>query len=60
MHLMRGNPLGVLVTEIARCAPQLVVVGRHEGPGRPTQQESFGDTGLRIAYHTPVDVLVIP
>ncbi len=60
LHLRRGNALGVLVTEIARYAPQVVVVGRHEGPKSSMPNASWGDTGLRIAYHTPVDVLVIP
>lgn len=60
LHLLRGNPLGVLVTEIARYAPQLVVIGRHERPNGLLPQDSFGDMGLRIAYHTPVDALVVP
>jgi universal stress protein E len=60
LHLAHGNPLGVLVTEIARYAPQLVIIGRHETPSGHGSHESFGDMGLRMAYHTPVDVLVVP
>jgi len=60
VHLVRGNPLGVLVTETARYNPQLVVIGRHEGPGGPGMHDNLGDRGLRMAYHTPVDVLVVP
>jgi len=59
-HLAHGHPLAVLVTEVARHGPQLVVVGRHESArGRP-QRELLGSMALRMAYHTPVDVLVIP
>jgi universal stress protein E len=58
LHLMRGNPLGVLVTEIACHAPQLVVIGRHDNDaGHPA---GGGTVALRMTYHTPVDVLVIP
>lgn len=58
-HIVRGNPLGVLVTEVARHQPTLVVVGRQEArPG--DSHEPFGTEGLRIAYHCPVDTLVVP
>jgi nucleotide-binding universal stress UspA family protein len=58
LHLVRGNPLGVLVTEIARHAPQLVVIGHHDNDaGRAS---GGGTLGLRLSYHTPVDVLVVP
>jgi len=60
VRVTHGNPLGALVTETALCGPQLVVVGKHE-PGRDrSAPESLGTVGLRIAYHTPVDVLVVP
>ena len=60
LHFEHGNPLGILVTEIARYDPQLVVVGRRESQRGQSPQEFSGSTGLRMAYHTPVDVLVIP
>jgi universal stress protein E len=60
LHLEHGNPLGILVTEIARFGPQLVIVGRHESDRGQSPRESSGFTGWRMAYHTPVDVLVIP
>ena len=48
------------MTEIARHGPQLVVIGRQEsGPGH-SPSESLGTMALRMAYHTPVDVLIIP
>ena len=58
-HVVRGNPLGVLVTETARYQPTLVVLGRREA--RPEDSnEPFGTEGLRMAYHCPVDTLVVP
>jgi universal stress protein E len=60
LHLDHGNPLGILVTEIARYTPQIVVVGRRENERGQSPRELSGATGLRMAYHTPVDVLVIP
>ncbi len=59
-HLEQGNPLGILVTEIARNDPQIVVVGRRENEQGQSPREFSGATGLRMAYHAPVDVLVIP
>jgi universal stress protein E len=60
MHLVHGDPLGTLVTEIARYAPQLVIVGRHESDRGQSAREFRGSTALRMAYHTPVDALVVP
>jgi nucleotide-binding universal stress UspA family protein len=58
-HIVRGNPLGVLVTEIARHQPTLVVLGRQEARAGDSH-EPFGTEGLRMAYHCPVDTLVVP
>ena len=58
-HVVRGGPLGVLVTEIARYQPTLVVLGRQEARSGDSH-EPFGTEGLRMAYHCPVDTLVIP
>ena len=58
-HIVRGNPLGALVSEIALYQPTLVALGRCEAhPGEP--QEPFGTEGFRMAYHCPVDTLVVP
>ncbi len=59
LHLVQGNPLGILVTEIARHCPQLVVIGRHELEREESLPNPVGSMGLRMAYHIPVDVLVI-
>lgn len=58
-HVVRGNPLGCLVTEIARHQPTLVVLGRQEASAAESR-EPFGTEGLRMAYHCPVDTLVVP
>lgn len=58
-HVVRGNPLGCLVTEIARHQPTLVVLGRQEADAGESF-EPFGTEGLRMAYHCPVDTLVVP
>ncbi|HEY6927974.1 MAG TPA: universal stress protein, partial [Steroidobacteraceae bacterium] len=58
-HVVRGNPLGCLVTEIASHQPTLVVLGRQEANAADSH-EPFGTEGLRMAYHCPVDTLVVP
>jgi universal stress protein E len=58
-HVVRGSPLGCLVTEIARNQPTLVVLGRQEA-GASESFDPFGTEGLRMAYHCPVDTLVVP
>jgi nucleotide-binding universal stress UspA family protein len=58
-HVVRGNPLGCLATEIARCQPTLVVLGRQEAKGSESF-DPFGTEGLRMAYHCPVDTLIVP
>jgi universal stress protein E len=58
-HVVRGNPLGCVVTEIARHQPTLVVLGRQEASSAQAR-EPFGTEGLRMAYHCPVDTLVVP
>jgi universal stress protein E len=58
-HAVRGNPLGALITEIARYQPTLVVLGRKELTAGATR-EPFGTEGFRMAYHCPVDTLVVP
>ncbi len=60
LHLVQGNPLGILVTEIARHCPQLVIIGRHEPERGESLHNPIGSMGLRMAYHIPVDVLVVP
>jgi nucleotide-binding universal stress UspA family protein len=58
-HVVRGNPLGCLVTQIASHQPTLVALGRQEANAAESD-EPFGTEGLRMAYHCPVDTLVVP
>ncbi len=60
IHVVHGEPLGSLVTQTALFGPQLVVVGRHEGTPLHFSPEQLGALSLRMAYHTPVDVLIVP
>jgi nucleotide-binding universal stress UspA family protein len=59
-RVVHGNPLGALVTEIALYGPQLVVLGKHEPGYELSAPGPVGALALRMAYHTPVDVLVVP
>jgi nucleotide-binding universal stress UspA family protein len=58
-HAVRGEPVATVLAEIMRHAPQLVVIGKR-GPRAPHVQHGvMGGVGFRIAYHAPVDVLII-
>jgi nucleotide-binding universal stress UspA family protein len=58
-HAARGEPVTTVLAEITRHAPQLVVIGKR-GPQAPqVPQGVMGGVGFRIAYHAPVDVLII-
>lgn len=56
---VRGEPVTAMLAEIERVSPQLVVLGKR-GPEAPAaKQEAIGGVALRIAYHTPADVLML-
>lgn len=55
-----GEPISALLAEIGRCQPQLVVVGQHRRAPRETDTRFVGTIALRLAYHAPCDVLVVP
>ena len=59
MHLVRGIPETMVLSEIARLSPQLVVIGRHEETPL-SAHPLMGCVGVRIAYHCPADVLIVP
>ena len=59
-HLVCGEAVGALLAQIDSRQPDLVVVGKHEHPPREHHIGSFGSVALRIAYHAPGDVLVVP
>jgi nucleotide-binding universal stress UspA family protein len=58
-HAVKGRPIPTMVTEIARYQPTLVVLGRQE-LGLNATREPFGTDGFRMAYHCPVDTLIVP
>ena len=58
-HAVRGEPVATVLAEIMRHAPQLVVIGKRGPRAPPAQHGVMGSVGFRIAYHTPVDVLII-
>jgi universal stress protein E len=58
LHLHQGKPLDKLVAVIDQHDPQLLVVGKCDGG--PNGEDQGGTVGLRMAYHTPVDTLVVP
>jgi nucleotide-binding universal stress UspA family protein len=59
-HLVGGEPVASLLAEIERRQPDVVVLGKHEHPPREHHMRSLGSVALRIAYHAPGDVLVVP
>lgn len=46
--------------ELERHAPDLLVIGKREPSAPNVQHGAMGGVGFRIAYHAPVDVLVLP
>jgi nucleotide-binding universal stress UspA family protein len=59
-HAVRGNPVATILTEITLHAPQLVVIGKSDRRSPQARQRSMDGVGFRIAYHAPVDVLIVP
>jgi len=59
VRVLRGHPQAVLIAEIRRVEPDLVVLGKHEAA--PTDHDQhIGSTVLRIAYSTTCDLLQVP
>lgn len=54
-----GEPVGALLAEIGRMPTDLVVIGKREPAGPRPQHGAMGGIGFRIAYHAPMDVLVL-
>jgi nucleotide-binding universal stress UspA family protein len=59
-HLVCGEPISAVLAEIDRCQPQLVIVGQHRNVPRERATRFVGTIALRIAYHSPSDILVVP
>jgi nucleotide-binding universal stress UspA family protein len=56
---VRGEPVATMLAEITLHAPQLVVIGKRSSQAPHVQQSMMNGVGFRIAYHAPVDVLII-
>ena len=59
-HLVCGEPISAILAEIDRCRPEFVVVGKHKSTPRESPTRFVGTVALRLAYHAPSDVLVVP
>jgi nucleotide-binding universal stress UspA family protein len=59
-HLVRGEAVAAVLSAVDRLQPDLVVVGKHEHPPRQQLTSALGSVAMRIAYHAPSDVLVVP
>lgn len=60
MHLVCGTPETTVLSEVDRLSPQLVAIGRHEERPLESGHPLMGCVGVRIAYHCPIDVLIVP
>ncbi len=60
VHLMPGEPLRVVLTQMVRDRAHLLVVGKHAQGVAETGHGLVGSVGLRLAYHAQSDVLVVP
>ena len=60
VHLMPGEPLRVVLTQIVRERVHLLVVGKHAQGIAENGHGLVGSVGFRLAYHTQGDVLVVP
>jgi nucleotide-binding universal stress UspA family protein len=60
VHLLPGEPLRVVVTQIVRDRTHLLVVGKHPQNATEADHAMVGSVGFRLAYHANGDVLVVP
>ncbi len=60
VHIVRGTPVATVLGQVQQCAPQLVVIGRHEHHADEHPGAWVAGIGTRIAYHCPTDVLLVP
>lgn len=60
VHVQRGMPLPTILTEVTRYGPQLVGIGKHSHTPSESFHTPLGCIGVRLAYHCPVDVLLVP
>jgi nucleotide-binding universal stress UspA family protein len=60
VHIVCGAPLPTVLGQVKQCAPQLVVIGRHQHHSDEHPGAWAAGLGTRIAYHCPTDVLIVP
>lgn len=60
IHLVQGEPLRAVLTQIVRDRAHLLVVGKHAQSIAETDHALVGSVGLRLAYHAQGDVMVVP
>lgn len=58
-RVLSGEPVGAVLAEIGRMPTDLIVIGKCEAPVPHAQHGAMGGVGFRIAYHAPMDVLVL-
>jgi nucleotide-binding universal stress UspA family protein len=59
-HVIRGAALPIILTEITRHGSQVLIVGRHEHHPDGAVHALMGSVAVRLAYHAPCDVLMVP
>jgi nucleotide-binding universal stress UspA family protein len=60
IHIVRGATVPVVLEQVQQYSPQLVVVGQHAHHSGEHPGAWAAGLGTRIAYHCPVDVLMVP
>ncbi|HEU4624128.1 MAG TPA: universal stress protein [Steroidobacteraceae bacterium] len=59
-HLVCGEAVSAVLDEIALRRPDVVILGKHQHPTRDVGLTPLGSVALRVAYHAPGDVLIVP
>jgi nucleotide-binding universal stress UspA family protein len=59
-HLVCGEAVGAILAEIEARKPDVVILGKHQHPPREVHLTALGSVALRVAYHAPDDVLIVP
>jgi len=59
-HLVCGETVTALLAEMDIRKPNVVILGKHQHPPREVHLAALGSVALRVAYHAPSDVLIVP
>ncbi len=60
IHLVSGDPLKAVLTEIVRDRVQLLMVGKQARSAEEAAHRLLGSVAVRLAYHAGTDVLMVP